>query len=376
MNFVNRVFIPLVLLLTPLALGEVPFSVAAPLSSAPTNANPSAANGSESEDSSNQLISRLKQDAVIYWLRDYLGSKSSQFEKFVTPQFAESYILNYKVSQKGTTKDILELSGQLDAEALKGWLRIAEAKGKGNNQLKPLFIISDSLPGISVPNSSYFTQSGNSVFSQQCSQLLRAGLKKLNLEAAPFAGPNPSQPPRTERDVLSLKDSLAPSNSNLLIWVYLNQCRSCEMPRVDIYLYSSTRSSTVLSVSEELPLTLKQLENSEKARKALEPIFNEFHQELERTIAEGKLESYPVTITIEGIDNYLNYRKIEYALSKQSFFADWSPKVFVQNTAQFEALSPLEAQEVARRIEKLPLGDLKLIPVRVDSRNVVMRYSK
>lgn len=366
----------MVLGLQGIALSEVPFSVAAPLSSVETPSSTTSAALPDGEDNSQQLISRLKQDAVISWLRDYLGNKSQRFEKLVTPQFAESYILDYKVSQKGTNKDIIELSGHLDSEALKGWLRIAETKGKGNNQLKPLFIISDSLPGISIPNPTYFTQSGSSVFSQQSTQLLGAGLKKLNLELTPFSGQSPSQPPRNEKEVLPLKDSLSQTNTNLLIWVYLNQCRSCEMPRVDIYLYSLNRSSVVLSVSEELNLTLKQLESPDKAKKALEPIFNEFYQELEKTIAEGKLESYPLTVTIEGIDNYLSYRKIEYALSKQSFFSDWTPKVFVQNTAQFEALSPLESQEVARRIEKVALGDVKLIPVRVDSRNVVMRYSK
>ena len=368
MNFAKTFIFSLFFLFCFLSQGEVPFSVAAPMVSSPQEG--------QEEGSSAKLLARLKQDAVIYWLRDYLGNKSSKFEKLVTPQFAESYILDYKVSQKGTNKEIVELSGHLDAEALKGWLRVAETKGKGSSRLKPYLVISDSLPGTTVPNPKYFTQLGNSAFSLQTTELISQGLRKLNLDVSPFAGQVPSLPPRSEREIQSFKDALSQANGNLLVWVYLNQCRSCELPRVDIYLYSLNRTSVVLTVSEELTINLKQLDNSEQARKALEPIFNQFYQDLERTIAEGKLEAFPLTLTIEGIDNYLSYRKVEYALSKQEFFSDWTPKVFVQNTAQFEALSPLEAQEVARRIEKLALGELKLTPVRVDSRNIVMRYSK
>jgi hypothetical protein len=129
-------------------------------------------------------------------------------------------------------------------------------------------------------------------------------------------------------------------------------------------------------ISEELSISLKQLENAEKTKTVLTPIFNQFQQDFERVIAEGRFTALPLTITVEGIENYLGYRKIDYALSKQSYFSEWLPKTFIQNTAQFEAMSNLASEEVAQRIENLGMADIKLTLVRVDSRNIVMRYSR
>ncbi|NBT60014.1 hypothetical protein EBT16_14670, partial [bacterium] len=130
------------------------------------------------------------------------------------------------------------------------------------------------------------------------------------------------------------------------------------------------------SLTEELPINLKQLDNVEKTKTALTPVFTQFQQVLEQVIAEGKFTALPLTITVEGIENYLEYRKIDFALGKQTFFSDWLPKAFIQNTAQFETVTNLSSSEVAQRIENLGSGEIKLLSVRVDSRNIVMRYSR
>ncbi|NDD03815.1 MAG: hypothetical protein EB078_02815 [Proteobacteria bacterium] len=116
--------------------------------------------------------------------------------------------------------------------------------------------------------------------------------------------------------------------------------------------------------------------NSDKLKTGLAPIFKEFHQEFERAIAEAKLSSAPLTLTIEGIDSYSGYRKLEYSLGKQSFLSQIIPRAFVQNTAQFEMLSVLSTEEVARRVQESLAAEFKLSPIRVDSRNIVMRYSR
>ena len=347
---------------------EVAFSVAAP---APvTSATPSA------EDESTPLLSRLKQDAIIQWLRNYLGNRSAAFEKWVTPAFAENYILDYKLSRSGANKEIIQLSGHLDDESLKGWLRISETKGKGSNQIKPVYVISANLSGISLPSSDYFTQTGNSPFTQQVNQLLNQELQKFNLGLSPASGVVPTTPPRSERDIISFRDSCGQGGSNAAIWVYLNQCKTCEFPRVDIYLYSFLNPRLVSVQSDDLNLSIKELGNSDKLKTGLAPIFKEFHQEFERAIAEAKLSSAPLTLTIEGIDSYSGYRKLEYSLGKQSFLSQIIPRAFVQNTAQFEMLSVLSAEEVARRVQESLAAEFKLSPIRVDSRNIVMRYSR
>lgn len=362
MNFVKILFF-LIALKSSWVLAESPFAVSAPLSS--TNEK-SEVTGAQ-ELSSNALVARLKQDAVVLWLRQYLKDSASRFEKLVTPELAESYILDYQLAQKGTNKDILELSGHLDTEALKGWVRLIETKGKGGSELRPLLVTTDSV-NLSPPLQSSFSSLVLSLLNQEA--------KKLNLKIMPATGSYSAQPPRSEKEIMQLRNSLPQESGNTVIWMHLTQCRTCEFPRLDLFLYSLNRGALISSVSEELSLPLRQWDQTEKLKAGLVPISQQFHQELEKAISSGKFTASPLTITIEGIDNYLAYRKLESLLSKQTYLSDWFPKAFVQNTAQFEAISQLGAQEVAQRIENLQSLDAKLSPVRVDSRNIVMRYSR
>ncbi len=130
------------------------------------------------------------------------------------------------------------------------------------------------------------------------------------------------------------------------------------------------------TLSEELPGLYTSLKSTESTTQLCAPFFKDFQKNFERAIAEGKTKSALVTLTIDGIDNYRNYKKLEYVLSQQTFWSDWVPKSFSRSTAQFEAVSPLNASDVARRIESLSFSTGKLQLVRVDSRNVVMRYSR
>lgn len=374
LSFAKSAFFVFVCLLSSIGRSEAPFSVAAPL---PVNAPaPTTSGQPATEDNSGELLGRLKQDAVIFWLRQYLGNKASTLEKMVTPDFAETYILDYKLSRSGANKEIIQLSGHLDDEALKGWVRLSETKGKGSSQIRPLLIISANLPGMSTPTVDYFTQTGNSAFSQQVTQMVNQEVQKFNLRTTLASGVVGTTPPRNEREIVTLRDGSSQEGANTAIWVYLNQCKSCEFPRLDIYLYSFMNPRLLSVQSDDLTISVKDLGNTEKLKSALVPIFNEFHQEFERVIAEGKLNSAPLTVTIEGIDNYLSYRKIEYSLSRQSYLGQMVPHAFVQNTAQFEAVSSLGAEEVARRIQESVQPEIKLSPIRVDSRNIVMRYSR
>ena len=265
----------------------------------------------------------------------------------------------------------------MDTEALKGWLRLADTKGQEGGQIRPSLIMTESIPDFSLPTPDYFTQKGSSVYTQTSIQLLNQELKRLNLKLIPANELVTTAPPKDERGISRLKDFLATEGTNAAIWLYLNKCKSCDSPRLDVYLYSLERGGSLLSIiSEELSLTLKQLDSPDKTKTVLNPIFNQFQQDFERAIAEGRFTALPLTITVEGIETYLGYRKIDYALSKQSYFSEWLPKTFVQNTAQFEAMSNLASEEVAQRIENLGVADVKLTLVRVDSRNIVVRYSR
>lgn len=364
MNFVKHLFFLFLLFNSCLTFAETPFSVAAPLEGE---------NISEPQDSEDtplkSLLARLKQDAVILWMRNQLGDKASNFEKKVTPEFAESYILDYRVDRKGENKNIIQLSGHLDTDALKGWLRVSETKMASGSQLKLALVIS--------------FQSATELSDEQENNLFAATEKGLNQElkklrlsvSSPFPPPF-SLPPKGEAGISQLSQFFEPKGFNTVIWLHINQCATCPGARLDLYSYSLSQNFLMTALSEEVPGLLNSLKSSDGVNQLCEPFFKDFQKDFERAIAEGKTKSALVTLTIDGIGNYRDYKKLEYVLSQQSFWSDWVPKSFTQSTAQFEALSPLNASDVARRIEALSLSSGKLQLVRVDSRNVVMRYSR
>ena len=62
--------------------------------------------------------SGLKYRAVVEWLQRYLGGRYAEIEKMVTPEFAEKYILDYKVGRNPGNRALYQLTGHLDADSL------------------------------------------------------------------------------------------------------------------------------------------------------------------------------------------------------------------------------------------------------------------
>lgn len=360
MSFV-KLFLALLVVFNSSGFCQTPFSVAAPLESE--------ASESSGDESLRELISRLKQDAVILWLRDYLGEKANSYEKSVTPDFAESYILDYRVTRTGENKNIIQLSGHIDTDSIKGWLRVSATKLSGNSSLKPALVVSSS-PNISL------SEGQQNVLENSVKANLNRELKKLRVAFSDIQPPPLDAPPRDESGITELASRFQSKGFNFAIWVYLNRCRSCSMARLDIYSFSLSNAQVVTSLSEELPSFMISLQTEEQANSLLSPFFKTFQQDFERAIAEGRTSSQIVTLTVEGLENYRAYKKLEYLLSQQSFFSDLTPKHFIQNTAQFEAVSPLNSTDVARRIQALSFSEGKVDLVRVDSRNVIVRYSR
>jgi len=364
LSFVKILFLALLFLSTDPCFSQTPFSVSAPLESLE-----SASSDQSADEPLKAVLARLKQDAVILWMRSYLGEKSSSFEKKVTPEFAESYLLDYRVNRVGENKNIVQLSGNLDTDSLKGWLRVSETKMASGSQLKPALIISTS-PSISLNES----QEGN-LFSAIESGLNQE-FKRLRLNLASASSAPFDIPPKDERMISRLSDFFAGKGNNIVIWVYLNRCKSCTGIRLDLFSYSLSQNHLMTSLSEEVPELTGSFQDPSRITAIFSPFFKLFQQDFERAIAEGKPHASALTLTVEGVENYRIYKKLEYLLSQQGFWSDWMPRGFVQGTAQFEAFSPLNAPDVARRIEALTLPEGKLLMVRVDSRNVVVRYSR
>lgn len=363
MNFVK--LFPL-FLLTAIAIAETPFSVTAP---------PVAPSADKKSPTDSDTLAGLKQKAVANWLQKNMGDRFAPVESQITADFAERYILNYKLGRSAANPDWLELSGYLDEDSLRKWVRLTETKGKGSSQLRPLYLLTSSLPGLSLKAGDTLESVRDTALGKASLGLLTGEFLKLNSRPIPATGSfSFLNPPKDERGTTALRDSAARDGANTAVWLNLTQCSGCDGPRVDLYLYSFSNLRLVTVQSEEIALAPKDYGNLERIQELLKPIFQAFHQELESVITEERLTAVPLRVSIEGVDSYRVYKQLEVSLGKIDTLRQVVPKAFSYRTAEFEGMTTQSAEDLARRIQQVSLGRAQLKTVRIDSRGVVMRY--
>lgn len=352
----------------------VPFKVSSSsLNTAPTTAGQSIENG----DPESTLIDELKYLAVSNWLQDYLSQRYNQFDKYVTPEFAEKYILDYKVSRTGTPSGGLDLIGHLDGEALKKWVRLVDSKSKASNQIKPLFIISSQLPGLSISPGETAHKLRDSSTAQLLSQMTQQQLNKLNAHLSPLESSlSIESPPKNSSEIQSLTSLARERGQSLVLWESFSTCPGCTNPRFDIFLYNTQTQNISFVVGDDLALSMKDLTNTELLKRSLLPIFQQFQSELEKTFSEGSLQETPFKLILENVDSYRALKTAEAELSRGNGFSSPIFKRVGKKTAEYEVKSSLSIEELAVRVQSTVLPGFKTEVSKVDSSTLVVRYSK
>ncbi len=327
-----------------------------------------------------KLIAQLKQKAVAEWLQNFLGARYQNFQKAVTPEFGEKYVLDYKVTRVPALPNTLELSGHLDSDALKKWARVSETKEKGQEGIRPVFIYS-SLAGAmqSAPRETSEKIKDSSV-AQLVFKELTTHFQKLNSKLVPFEGRlGLNAPSSSEDEIGTLSNEVGAGRFNAVVWAHLSQCANCSTARIDLYVYSLAPARLAVVKSEDLAVAASALTNAERAKKSLTPFLAQLHEGVEETISEGKLFSNDFTLRIEGIggiDGYRTYKLIDKDFQRQDFLNQPSLKMLENTGVEFKVLSTLSSDELAQRIQTTTWAGFKLQRVSVDSHTIVMRYSK
>ncbi|NDD59673.1 MAG: hypothetical protein EBZ47_10655, partial [Chlamydiae bacterium] len=117
---IGRFFL-FVFFLTKLAFAEgVPFKVSSSSLATPQASSKPTELSAENEDHESNLINDLKYLAVSNWLQTYLGPRYTQFDKHITPEFAEKYIKgdNYEDVDSFKVPDIHGVLNKLKDEDL------------------------------------------------------------------------------------------------------------------------------------------------------------------------------------------------------------------------------------------------------------------
>ncbi len=322
------------------------------------------------------VLNRLKQQAVREYLQRILGPRYERYDSSVTSDFAERYILDYQVNRQSTDSTQMEISGRLDVDALKQWVRVNETKATGSNILKPLFLLSASLPGYSIDPRQTGSQVSQNPVAQGVLKALNDGFAKFNAvltTASADATLGLTHPPAREAEIRTLKNYGLAAGSNSVVWVHFSACMQCGT-RVDISLYNLTQARKVHSSSTDIDYAMSDLGDPKKLNKALGKLFKDFAAAFEESVSSGILFATEYKVVVERVDAYKTYKLIDAALAKQDFVLQSTLSRAQNGTAEFKILSPLQPRELYQRFSVAQFPGLTLKPVSIDSQTITVRY--
>ncbi len=324
-------------------------------------------------DAQTGLIAGLKLKAISEYLQNYLGSRYSSVEKFINHDFAERYILDYKV---GRTADRTQLQvvGNLDSDGLKRWLRTLDVKTRGSS-LTPFLVLSSSVPNLPYAITDTSQRIKDSSLAQTLLAEVNTKLQKVNIRlgTADLSHLGLKQPPMSDTDIKTLRDQ---TGGNSCIWVQFQPCKTCGGMRMDLYFYNLTQGRRLLSRSDDLILTAADLADKTKIRAVLRTPIEQFQSDVEELVSSGMLTSSSYDLTVEQVDSYRTYKQIEASLGRLDFIVQAVLNRSEPKVAGFQVLSPLSAQELSQRLAQENFAGFHLKPVRVDSKSLVVRYSE
>ena len=372
------------ILLASTAFGEgVPFTISSrdlppPEEAKPLKKGASPAPTANADDeaeggSSNDLTSRLKHQAVINYLQSHLGSRYSKYEEKITSNFAEKYILEYKITRPANEKRVIILSGSLDSDSLKRWLRKFEIKSSGASGLSPMFLVSADPGPMRAAETSASVKSGisESVYAQ-----LQVYLNRFNASMVPFSGSVNNTPPRTESEIRALGDVGQGRNSNSAVWIHFSQCPSCGGSRVDLLFYYFPQSRLALGKSEDLPFDFREGAHTERAKKAVKSAIDEFATGLTELIEQGTLFSSVHTLAVDGLDSLRAFKQLDNGLARLDFVTRVVLKKTEPTRVEYEILSGLSSEELMQRLQSNAFGGFKLKAAGTSGSSLQMRYGR
>lgn len=322
------------------------------------------------------LIGRLKYQAVVDYLQRLMGARYARYEGLVTPDFAERYVLDYQVNRL-PGRNAIELNGHLDGDALKRWVRVTETKTAGSSSLKPAFLISSSVPGLTILPRETEKAIREMTVGQTVYSMISPVFNKVNAKISPIDDSSVSltEPPKRDSEMRSLRDFAIGGSRNSVAWVHFSPCKGCGV-RVDIILYNLAQSRLVVAKSDNVPFEARDFSNSERLRAMLKEPLHDFSVDFEEAISNGSLFAASHRVVVEGIDTFRGYKQVETAMQGQDYIVGASLKRSEPGLAEFSVLSPLSIKDLAQHFATSAFTGFELKPSRVDRESVTLKYTK
>ncbi len=320
------------------------------------------------------VISDLKYKAVLNYLQRLLGPRYDQYSRHINNEFAEKYVLDYKVARVGADKSNVEVSGHLDADSLKRWLRVTESK-HGSNQIKPLLLISSEIPEFRFSTSETPTKVRDTPLGQFFLSELTPFFQKLGAKLAPSGSLASDAPPKSDDEARRTMERLS-SAGNCVFWIHFAPCASCGGARLDVYMFGPESGRKMVARSEEIFLSGDPMQAA-NTKTFLHTFFTSLKPDIEEAVSGGLLFARPFTLDIEGLNSKKGYKGIEGDLIAADVAIRVTLKKARGQTATLELLTLLSPEEVAQRFQEGIFSGYQLkVAARVDTNHLVVRYSK
>lgn len=317
------------------------------------------------------LISQLKQQAVTNRLREMAGDEIfKQLEKQVTRDFADQYVMDYKSRRVGADRNQFEVSGHLDLDGLKKWLRLLEAKRGASSS--NVFILSSTVAGLTFSPAQTVQRvrdnaAAQAIFSSVSSSFGRVNQKVILTDTAAITA---LAPPKVEdTSVLA-----SVTGQNGAIWIHLTPCKSCGGMRADAHYYHPNQGKLIFVRSEDIAATSADLLIVAKAKEKLSGLTQGLISELEEYLSRGGLSGQSIAIKVEGVASYQGFVALREQLEKLDYVNQATSVAFETKRATFETVTPLDANTLAERLQNEKFSGFRLKTQSVDSRNISVRY--
>ncbi len=322
------------------------------------------------------LTLRMKHQAVVNYLQEHLGSRFPKYAEKVTPEFAEKYILEYRLAKDPKRKDVTILSGSLDSDSIKRWLRRFEVRTQGSagSGLSPLLFVSSDGP-YRANETAAATKSGIAEFF---TVELQRYFSKINSSLVPYSGTGVSTngPPRTDAEVRAVVELGMTRNANSAVWLHFSSCPSCGGSRVDLLFFYFPQGRLALGRADDLPFNYLEGVHSDKSKRIAKAAVEEFTAGVNELIEQGTLFSSVHSVVVDGLDSLRAFKQLDNGLSKLDFVTRVTLKKTDATRVEYEVMSGLNTEELAQRLQNNSFPGFRLKTAGTSGNQAQMRYGR
>lgn len=282
----------------------------------------------------NTSVPELKRQAIRDYLTKWLGAKSIGYEKALNNDLVERFILDYRLTK--TENNLPIVTGHLDVQAIRSWVKLAEAK-QGTQVTRIALLYSENLPSRKIPASETEDWLEKAGAAQSIYRELQQISKSIHGSLSPWRYSTPeSAPPKTESGIRALSRA-ANGNVDVAIWFHQWRCPDCQYGQLEVMVYQLNAGKRIYSRSEEIRATVTQLLPS-------------IRTELDSVMSSDAVRCHAYQLNFADVANYRVFRALDAWISRFDGVPIATLTRVSSHEAQYSVCSSLELDSLAAEL--------------------------